>query len=62
MSHATSMGSRTLFGRASFLVPLPNASKLFFFFPMVMRQRAVVRVGAEVSVVWPMAGMMPIEF
>jgi hypothetical protein len=44
------------------LVPLPDASKSFFFFPMVMRPRAVVRVGAEVSVVWAMVGTMPVDF
>jgi hypothetical protein len=40
-----------MFGRVSFLVPLPNASESRFFFPMVMQRRTVVRVGAEVSVV-----------
>jgi hypothetical protein len=34
----------------------------FFFFPMVMRRRAVVRMGAEVSVVWEMAGTIPVDF
>jgi hypothetical protein len=29
---------------------------------MVMWRRAVVRVQAEVSVVWAMAGMMPVDF
>jgi hypothetical protein len=62
MSRATSMGSSTLFGRASFLVPLPDASKSLFFFPMVMWRRAVVRVQAEVSVVWAMVGTMPVDF
>ena len=38
------------------------ASESCFFFPMVMRQRAVVRVGAEVSVVWAMAGTMSDAF
>jgi hypothetical protein len=62
MSRATSTGSGTLFGRASFLTLLPNASMSFFFFPMVMRRRAVVRMGAEVSVVWEMAGTIPVYF
>jgi hypothetical protein len=62
MSRATSTGSVTLFGRASFLVPLPDTSKSFFFFPMVMRPCAVVRVGAEVLVVWAMVGTMPVDF
>jgi hypothetical protein len=35
---------------------------LFFFFPMGMRWRAVVRVGGAVSVVWAMAETMPIDF
>jgi hypothetical protein len=29
---------------------------------MVMRRRAVVRVGAEVSVMWTAAGTMPVVF
>jgi hypothetical protein len=62
MSRASSTGSGTLFGRASFLMPMPDTSKSFFFFPTVMRRRAVVRVGAEVSVVWVMAGTMPVDF
>jgi hypothetical protein len=36
-------GSGTLYVRSPFLVPLSDASKSFFFFPMVMRRRAVVR-------------------
>jgi hypothetical protein len=51
MSHAMLTRSGTLLGRASFLMLLSNISESCFFFPMVMRRRAVVRVGAEVSVV-----------
>jgi hypothetical protein len=39
-------GSGTLFGRRSFFVPLPDASKSCFFFSMVMRWRAVVKGGS----------------
>jgi hypothetical protein len=45
------MASGTLCGYASFFTPLSDALKLFFFFPIVARWRAVVFVGAEVSVV-----------
>jgi hypothetical protein len=41
------------------LVPLPDASKSFFFFPMVLRRCAAVVVGMGV---WAMAGMMPVDF
>jgi hypothetical protein len=47
MSRAISTGIDTLF-----FTPLSDALKFYFFFPMVMWWRAVVRVGAEVSVVW----------
>jgi hypothetical protein len=53
MSRATWTGSGTLRGRTAFLLPLPNASKSFFF-PMVLRRRTVV-VEVEVSVLWAMA-------
>jgi hypothetical protein len=59
---AISTGSGTLFNRRSFFMPLSDASESCFFFPMVMRRRAVVRMGAEVSVVWTMAGMMAAAF
>jgi hypothetical protein len=36
--------------------------EVFFFFPMVMRRRAVVVVGVEVEVVWAMTGTMSITF
>jgi hypothetical protein len=39
-----------------------DALESCFFFLMVMRWRAVVRVGAEVSMVWVMAGKMPVGF
>jgi hypothetical protein len=38
ISLPTLTGSGTLFGRSSFSVPLPDASKSFFFFPMVLRR------------------------
>jgi hypothetical protein len=41
------------------LVPLPDALKSFFFFPMVLRRRAAVEVGVEV---WAMAGIEPVDF
>jgi hypothetical protein len=47
ISLPTLTGSDTLPGRSSFLVPLSDASKSFFFFPM-MRRRAAVEVGVEV--------------
>jgi hypothetical protein len=50
MSRAMLTGIGTLCGRSAFLVPLPDASKLFFFFPMVLRWCVAV-VGVEVSVV-----------
>jgi hypothetical protein len=53
------MGSGTLYLRSSFLVPLPDASKSFFFFPMVLRWRVAVVVGVEV---WPMAGTILVDF
>jgi hypothetical protein len=43
------------------LVPLPDVSKSFFFFPMELRRRAAV-VGVEVPVVWAMPGMMSVDF
>jgi hypothetical protein len=52
-------GSGTLPGRSSFFVPLSDASKSFFFFPMVLRRRAAVVMEVEV---WPMARMMPVDF
>jgi hypothetical protein len=61
-SRAISTMSGTLLGRISFFTPMTDASKSFFFFPFVMWQRAMVRVGAKVSVVWVMAGMMPVAF
>jgi hypothetical protein len=61
MSRATLTGSDTLCSRSAFLVPLPDASKLFFFFPMVLRWRAAV-VGVEVSMVQAMLGSMPVNF
>jgi hypothetical protein len=57
-----STGSGTLFGRRTFFTQLPDASEPCFFFTMVMQQRTVVRVGAEVSVLWAMAGMMSVNF
>jgi hypothetical protein len=41
---------------------MSDVSESCFFFPMVTRQRAVVRVGAEVSVMWAMAGATPVAF
>jgi hypothetical protein len=61
MSRATLTGSGTLCIRSAFLVPLSDASKSFFFFPMVLRWRAAV-VGVEVSVLWEMPGTMSIDF
>jgi hypothetical protein len=58
MSRATLTGNGTLCGRSTFLVPLPDASKSFFFFPMMLRRLAVV-LGVEVSVVWAMSGRPP---
>jgi hypothetical protein len=43
------------------LVPLPDASKSFFFFHMVMWWHAMVRVAAEVSVVCATARTMPVD-
>lgn len=57
-TRAISTWSGTLFSRKSFFTPLSDASESCFFFPIVMRWRAVVRVGAEVSVVWT----MPVAF
>jgi hypothetical protein len=62
-----SMASGTLFGQASFLTPMPDASKLFFFFPMVTRRREIVVVGVEVGCgggreVWAMAATMLVAF
>jgi hypothetical protein len=59
MSRATWTGSGILRGRIVFLLPLPDASKPFFF-PMVLHRRAVV-VGVEVSVLWAMPEMMPVD-
>jgi hypothetical protein len=56
MSRTISMGNGTLFGRVPFLVPLSDGSESCLFFPMVTRWRAVVRVGAEVSVMWAIVG------
>jgi hypothetical protein len=57
-----STSSVTMFGCASFLTPLSDSSKSFFFFPMVMRRRTVAVVGVEVAVVWAMAGTMSTAF
>jgi hypothetical protein len=62
MSRTTSTGSGTLCVRSAFLVPLPDASKSCFFFPMIMRWRAAMRGGREVSLVWAMAGTMTIDY
>jgi hypothetical protein len=59
ISRATLTGSATLCGRSALLVPLPDASKSFFFFPMGVRWRAAVVVGVEV---WAMAGTTPVYF
>jgi hypothetical protein len=42
-------------------VPLPDASKSFFFLSMALWLRAAV-VGVEVSVLWAMPGTMPVDF
>jgi hypothetical protein len=52
------MASGTLCVRSP-LVLLSDASKLFFFFPMVLRRHAAVVVGVEV---WAMVGTVPIDF
>jgi uncharacterized membrane protein YbjE (DUF340 family) len=67
MRRAMSTASGTLFGQASFFTPLSDASKSFFLFPMVMRQRAVAAVGVKVGCdsgreVWAMAGTMSDTF
>jgi hypothetical protein len=54
--------SGTLFGRTSFFMPLSNTSKVFFFFPMVMRWCAMAIEGVEVAVVWAMARTMLVAF
>jgi hypothetical protein len=46
MSRTTLTGSGTMCVRSTFLVPLRDASESFFFFPMVMRWRAVVKGGS----------------
>jgi hypothetical protein len=61
MSRATLTGSGTLCGCSAFLVPLPDVSKSFFFFPMMLQRHAAV-VGVEVSVEWPMSETMPVDF
>jgi hypothetical protein len=43
------------------LVPLPDTSKSFFFFPMVLRRRAAV-AGVEVFVLWAMPRTMSVDF
>jgi hypothetical protein len=62
-SRALSTTNDKLFGRTSFFASIPDASSSFFFFPMVMRWHAVVmRVGAEVAVVWAMIVTMSVAF
>jgi hypothetical protein len=46
MSRATLTGSGTLCVLCAFLVPLSDASKSFFYFPMEMPWRAAVRGGS----------------